>query len=783
MALGPSGRLVASLAVLVLSPAVHAAQVVKISVARDGVYRVADRQLAEAGARFLDADVDRLRLTLRGEEVPIRLEKARSNGPDGRFAFEFVGLFPRGVSTWEDPYTRVNLYLLDVADAGQRPARIADRSLPRAPRGSVGSGTSPQRVHFEVNRLLIRFSGSTRSDESWFWDEVKGTDAAPKAFGLEIADLDTSAPAMLRVRMMGHSSLPENPDHSVDVVFNGAPLGKAVWDGETPHLFEKEIPAGLLKEGRNVVALRAPGEATKGIDLVLLDWIEIVCGVKTRLDETGQRSFWADGTHPLALPASTLLLVVFDSTSPRAFRLPAASGVSIFRPADDWTMEFDRPVSVSGRARGLFYAVEAGRAFSPDRIEVSHPGALPAPGEGAEFLIVTHGKFRKSADRLAAFRRSQGLSTFVADVGEIYDRSNHGFLSPEAIRRFVAEARRTWSPAPRYLLLLGDASWDYKNDVVSDDDYADWHWQPGFGAPKNGSTPYRGRSDANNRQYVPTLQHQTPWGPAASDNAFATAGEPDAVPEIAVGRIPVATEEEAEAVVDKIVAYEALPSRSLGGALFVTNGEEGFVQQTEQVASEAGREGYSVQRVYPKAVGAARFASTDALKEGFDGGPAFLLFVGHGGRYVWHIGHENAGQPYDLFGFKHVDELKETDRLPVVVSLTCYSAPFDHPLADSIGEKLLRTPRRGAIAVVGASWRNVPPLELGRILFAKLGRPGNLRIGDAFLEAKRSVSSDRLTVAIYNLLGDPATLYRGRVAASLDEAAGPRRGLAPAGGN
>ena len=57
---------------------------------------------------------------------------------------------------------------------------------------------------------------------------------------------------------------------------------------------------------------------------------------------------------------------------------------------------------------------------------------------------------------------------------------------------------------------------------------------------------------------------------------------------------------------------------------------------------------------------------------------------------------------------KHLDTLADNDRLPVVLSLTCYSAPFDHPTADSIGEKFLRIPERGAIAVFAASWRNSP---------------------------------------------------------------------------
>lgn len=755
-------RALSLLAALFLSRAAFAGQMVKISVTQDGVYRVSDRELAAAGAAFSPEEIPRLRLTVRGEEVPVLLEKLPAGSPEGRFAVEFIGLFPRGTATWENPYTRVNLYVLDVAPPGVRPVRIAGQPAPRLPKGIAPRASSPERLHFEMNRLLVRFTGGTLAEETWFWDEVKGTDPQARTYPIDVAAVEPGSKARLRVRFMGHSSLPQNPDHTVQVALNGSALGDAVWDGESPHLFESELPAGLLKDGRNVLSLRAPGEKTSGIDLVLLDWVELSCTVQTRVGASGQTTFWADARHPVELlDAPGGAIRIFDSSSPRVFTIAEDEDPPVFDPTTVTEMEPDGSGAIRGRARGLFYAVGSGRTLKVSGIEVSHPAQLDTPGSGADFVIVAHRKFLGAAERLAAYRRGQGLTTRVVDVADLYDRFNHGFLSPDAVRDFVRTARRSWRPAPRYLLLIGDASWDYKNDFVSDENYADWNYQGGAGIGKNGSTPYRAPSDVNARQFVPTFQYQTPWGHAASDNAFASFESPDGVPELAVGRFPVATPEEADAVVDKIIAYEKLPPGSLNGALFVTNGEEGFVQQAETVATEGKNGGLAIDRVYPKQVGKARFASTEALREGFDRGPGYVLFIGHGGRYVWHIGHENDGKPYDLFGINHVDELHETARLPLVVSLTCYSAPFDHPLADSIGEKLLRTPHKGAIAVVAASWRNAPPIQLGRQLFELLTRPGEQRIGDAFVEAKRTLAADRLTLGIYNLLGDPATIYRG----------------------
>jgi hypothetical protein len=140
-------------------------------------------------------------------------------------------------------------------------------------------------------------------------------------------------------------------------------------------------------------------------------------------------------------------------------------------------------------------------------------------------------------------------------------------------------------------------------------------------------------------------------------------------------------------------------------------------------------------------------------------------FIGHGGRYIWRTGPPDLQKNHDLFTLDHLDELADNGRLPVVLSLTCYSAPFDHPTADSIGEKFIRTPGRGAIAVFAASWRNSPSPVMGERLLDELTIPGNT-IGEAVVRAKREFRSDIL-VQTYNLLGDPAVPV-GAPAHSLD---------------
>lgn len=109
----------------------------------------------------------------------------------------------------------------------------------------------------------------------------------------------------------------------------------------------------------------------------------------------------------------------------------------------------------------------------------------------------------------------------------------------------------------------------------------------------------------------------------------------------------------------------------------------------------------------------------------------------------------------------------------MVVSLACYSAPFDHPNADSIGEKLLRIPERGAIGVLAASWRNGPSPLWQQPVLEELSAPGTT-IGEAVMRAKHRVKQP-IFFQTYNLLGDPAVpmaLPAGEISLAATPAAG-----------
>ncbi|MCB0237858.1 MAG: hypothetical protein KDH08_04295, partial [Anaerolineae bacterium] len=64
---------------------------------------------------------------------------------------------------------------------------------------------------------------------------------------------------------------------------------------------------------------------------------------------------------------------------------------------------------------------------------------------------------------LVDHRRSQGLRVTVASIDDVYDTFSNGVPDPAAIRDYMIYARDNWTgPAPRFLLLAGDATYDYR---------------------------------------------------------------------------------------------------------------------------------------------------------------------------------------------------------------------------------------------------------------------------------------------------------------------------------
>jgi hypothetical protein len=192
--------------------------------------------------------------------------------------------------------------------------------------------------------------------------------------------------------------------------------------------------------------------------------------------------------------------------------------------------------------------------------------------------------------------------------------------------------------------------------------------------------------------------------------------------------------------------------------MLITDESASFQKFSNEIAENLNDQGFAPSKVYASKEEKDNLAHQAAIRDGLDSGQLLVHFIGHGGRYIWRTGPPDLTKNHDLFTLDDVAGLENSGRLPMILSMTCYSAPFDNPAEDSIGERFLREADKGAVAVFAASWRNAPSTQFSQDLVRELLEPG-ATIGEAIVRAKGELSS-RTLASLYNLLGDPAVVLK-----------------------
>ncbi len=362
-----------------------------------------------------------------------------------------------------------------------------------------------------------------------------------------------------------------------------------------------------------------------------------------------------------------------------------------------------------------------------------------------DYLVIAHSKFWDQAQRLAQYRAQRsGVSTLVVDVESLYDEFSYGEKNPYAIKWFFKAAFQRWQrPAPSYAVFFGDASWD----------------------------PRKVWEKSVKEDYVPS------YGKPVSDYWYTLLDpSPDILPELLTGRIPVETEAEAQAVVDKIIEYESLPQQPwMRHALFLTGGENQnerflFRFDAEQVIGSYLSQAplcMTAEVISKASDGNVDNSNATLIRRAIDKGAMWVNYVGHAAPTI-----------FDM-DFGWAKDFNNTGKYPILATFSCQTGAFAEPTVIAKNEDFLRGERRGMIACYGTTGFGYVAIdrELLRGFFEGF-RDSVAYFGDLLQYAKMwtLVVSDtlnpwtmgeekRTTFWQYTLLGDPmgVIVYRPKV--------------------
>ncbi|HEY3176120.1 MAG TPA: C25 family cysteine peptidase [Candidatus Polarisedimenticolia bacterium] len=583
--------------------------------------------------------------------------------------------------------------------------------------------------------------------------------------------------ATVTVRFRGATSEPAvNPDH-MTVVQVGTTASRSTtlcWDGE--RLVEQVVTVPQSALAGAGIYIGQPGlSTTVSTEGFYLDWIEV---------SNYLRAFKLGGGEVIgrfANAASSYQVSGFDANSPAnmivydvSATVPGSTvpsprivtgGTIVQLAPTDFAVKFSLAAdgSLPPGTQRVFAAAGSTGFRLPFRVEEVSGDDLASTDNAADMIVITTPDVAGTPhtpafqDYIAHREADSGLSIRTVMINDIYDHFSFGVETPEAIRSFLAYAVDNWggplgaSAAPSYVLLLGDTSVDYKNNT------ADAAWV-------NQVPTFIMYSESNVLDYY------------ASDTYIAAFRGADQYPDIHLGRISVRNSTEAGTVFQKLTEYDTSAPTGLwrGIGLFLADkGNPGTGETAEFEGLQTFYSGtyfvppFSYKRIFYEDPSYGNGADWSHWRSDYvaaaDAGAALTSYVGHGNFIDWGI------DPNGLFistGFRDdFTLLSETHKPTFLINENCLIGGFHALGTDSLGEKFLKVPGKGAAAVFapsGLSFVTSGELINAAIYPAMFGLSKERRFGDLITMARVSLASSVLPVAdmqAYVLLGDPAERF------------------------
>ncbi len=736
-------------------------------VEKSGVYKISKSFLSDLGLN-VNVDPRKIKIYGNGGRMLPLLNSAFYPQDLAENAIQFIGendgvfndsdfilFYAEGVDNWNgESQTNSNLFANKsyyyVTVGGDSGKRIQNFTQPSSP-ATLNITTFDDYQFHEVDLINIVRAGRQWFGESFNINEVQ-------EFTFDVPNAVTSSQASLNVtvgsnaynattfKVEANGQLVGNINLSAITAGSGTELNIASLPGSTTIASSNSIKIKLTYDNNGVPSSNA-----------YLDNIILKC--KRNLTGYGKQfRFQYNGTNSLSGVAS----YQFNSASgiSNVWDITDIYNVTNIDNPNQGNFTFKAPL---GDSRN-YIAIDLSDLYSPLKENSTRVANQNLKGtifknnqdvfQDIDYLIITPAFLKTQADKLAAFHSSYShLNTKTVTLESIYEEFSSGKQDIAAIRNFIKYIYFNASDTTKrikYINLFGDASFDYKNRI-----------------PKN-------------TNIVPIYHalNSTTGGEAsyASDDFF---GYMDPTEgniayyfggiDIAVGRMLVSTNTQAEEMINKVFEYSDLKSygnwrnnyvaisddsdRASDATLqFRQNQladrivlEKPFINVKKILLDSYVQEASSGGDRYPKA--------REDIFNAFEKGALVFNYLGHGGEdgltgeRIWE---KSDGQ-----------NLRNQYKYPLFITITCDFSRFDNPYRLTAGEYTYWNPKGGAISMVtttrsiGQGSAEYFNDKLFEYLFS-YGSNQYTTIAEALRLAKNSNPSSSSNVVFY--IGDPALM-------------------------
>ncbi len=739
----------------------------KLSVKSNGVYRIDIAFLQSLGVNTANISSNAIRLFGNGGQmlaednaVP-RADDLTENaiqifdGGDGIFnGNDYFLFFATGPDVWikdsankkfrhqKNLYTGQSFYFLSTGGTG---IRVQNSNILLPPNQTVTNFTDRFFYEFDSTNFL-------KSGKEWYGEEFSNSPGKQLARTFT-ASFPNIIPSSL-VQIVSNTAARSNGSASGFIVTANntqalqhsiPPVGTGTYD---PVAFASE-QSGTFAVSQSAISIRYNYQQGSVNSQGWLNWFELFPLRQLSMNGTDQLLFrdWetagAGNVAEFRLQSASSSTTVWDITNPlRPVNMQGQLNGSEFRfiNSSERLREY-----VAFNNQNFLRPDAAGKVVNQD-LHNSTP---------KNYLIITHSSLLSEAQRLAAWHQQfNGLSVLAVTTEQVFNEFSSGSPDPTAIRDFVKmyfdKAGGDTTKQPRYLLLFGDASYDYKDRIK------------------------------DNTSLVPCYESDISLDPLSTyttDDFFGLLNDADNINstfpvsllDIGIGRIPARTLQEAKNVVDKVIRYHAKESFGpwRNDMVLVADDEDNNLHLDDaefHATVIQANKNFNLSKVYLDAFrqqsgsGGSRYPDVNqAINNKIFAGTLIWNYSGHGGfrRLAEEV----------ILDQEMVNSWNNQNKLPLFITATCDFAPYDNPGIASIGENILVREKTGAIALMTTT----------RVVFAFSNRIINNNyfqqalvqntdgvfpaLGDAVKRTKNFTYTnfgDVINNRKFTLLGDPA---------------------------
>lgn len=331
------------------------------------------------------------------------------------------------------------------------------------------------------------------------------------------------------------------------------------------------------------------------------------------------------------------------------------------------------------------------------------------------YLIITSNEFTSQAQRLADFHiENSDLTAKVVVLDEIYNEFSSGSSDITGIRDFIKHVYDTNTSNNgklKYVCFFGDASYDYKNRITGNNNIV-----PVYLAEESFNLAFSYVTD----DFFGMLE---PFeGTMSSSHSL----------DVATGRIPVSTQQQATEVVDKILRDH--DARSFGDwrnkitllADDIDANSDISIQSGMEIIADNIKENkpvFNVNKIYADSYvqknssGGERYPDVKtAITNAIETGTLVFDYFGHGG--------EDGFAQERFLDLSQVKGFQNENTLPLFITVTCEFSRFDNPSRTSAGEFTFWNKTGGAASMISTT----------REVFISVGQAFNTNLMAVLLE-------------------------------------------------